>query len=71
MTEDQARNKDFQVIVLAALWLVIMGVCGKKIRYSSINVRSNMLAFGDMYGLQHDEAKAYRREKTFPEILGD
>lgn len=59
------RNDMFQHLVLQLLWLIVCLVTGKKPLHQLVTVRSNCIAFGDLYGTEGLEAKRLRREITY------
>ncbi len=66
MKADERTNM-FQHAVLNALWIIILFLAGKDFAAKD-NARSwisGARAFGDMYGVQGDEARKFRHEKTY------
>ncbi len=62
------RNDRFQIIVMHALWIIILLLCGKRPIHRVADIRFEMIRFGDDYGNQSPEAPKYRREITFPAV---
>lgn len=59
----------FKALVLQGLWAVIMAVL-KQDKHCASNFRANLLPYLDHHPQSNksEEAPAYRREKTFPDI---
>jgi hypothetical protein len=56
------RQRSFEGPVLQGLWLLILLACGSKPKTYCHSWRANALFYMD------DDAKAYRREVSFPEL---
>lgn len=63
-----SRGSQFQFMVLAALWQIILAVVFKAdiaARRGAVNFVSCAISFGDLYGVPGEDAKRYRRETSF------
>lgn len=63
------KTNQFQHLVLAALWILILRAFGKDAHLQATNFQSSAIAFGDAYGLHTKGAEKYRREVTYGERL--
>jgi hypothetical protein len=70
MDDEAERRMRFEGLVLSGIWLLVRFAAGQRPTYSAAKWRSNAIGHMDLVGLQHDEAKAYRRSETFPELQG-
>jgi hypothetical protein len=62
-----SRTDMFQHAVLHALWIIILFLAGRDFaaKNNARNWISAARAFGDLYGVQGEKAKEYRREVTY------
>lgn len=65
---ERDRRTAFEAIVLHGIWVLISLAWGRKPHDGTSWWRSHALSYMDEHGLQSEEAKTCRREKTFPEI---
>lgn len=65
---DAIRRRSFESLALSGLWLLMRFVVMKPSRRDAMMWRADVLGYMDEHGRQGPEPKAYRREKTFPEI---
>lgn len=70
MAEDEKRyrNVPFESLCLSGIWLLMLLALGKRPITQAVTWRANAIGYFDAHGLQTDEASAYRRETTFPEL---
>lgn len=69
MKYDTNRQNMFQHAVLAGLWVLILCAFGKRPHRLAVNFQIAAITFGDIYGVQTEEAKQYRRDITYGGIL--
>lgn len=62
------RQVAFESMVLSGIWLMILIGLGKRPLQAGNRWRANVLMYFDYHGVQGDDARAYRRETTFPEL---
>lgn len=65
----ESRDRDFQHLVLAGLWVLILCCWGRKPLNQATNFQSSAIAFGDLHGTEGENAKVYRRTITYGEFL--
>jgi hypothetical protein len=69
--ERDERANYFQHLVLQGIYGILrcfIAMQCPQAKHIANDFRINALGFGDMYGLQTEAAKEYRRSKSFPEI---
>lgn len=62
------RRTAFESLVLSGIWILIRMGFGKRPTGDATSWRANVIPYFDQHGLQHDEAKMYRRAVTFPDL---
>jgi hypothetical protein len=65
MSKKSEQDYAFQHTVLKLLWLIFLYTAGKRPLNQIYSARDSCIAFGDVYGVQGEAAKKYRRENTY------
>lgn len=67
--EKRYRNVPFESLCLSGIWLLILFAAGKRPVHQATTWRANAIGYFDEHGVQTKDAKAYRRDTTFPELM--
>lgn len=63
--DEHEEKVAFRALVLSGIWLILRASHRDHPHHRVW--RADAISHMDAIGLQHDEAKAYRRQETFPE----